>query len=53
MQNFQIAGNSFIALTTALLFKNNNKHQGNDLGYGKNVKDWLISNQISYSALII
>jgi len=44
-QHHQIAGISLKLLTTKSDGKPSDG-QGNDLGYGKNVKDWIIRNQV-------
>ena len=34
------------AFATAFAWKHSVAHQGNDLGYGKNAKDWIIRSQV-------
>ena len=34
------------AFATAFTWKHSVVHQGNDLGYGKNAKDWIIRSQV-------
>jgi hypothetical protein len=34
------------AFATASTWKHSSVHQGNDLGYGKNAKDWTIRSQV-------
>ena len=34
------------AFATAITRKRSGAHQGNDLGYGKNAKDWTIRSQV-------
>ena len=34
------------AFATASTWKHSVVHQGNDLGYGKNAKDWIIRSQV-------
>ncbi len=34
------------AFATAYTWKHSVVHQGNDLGYGKNAKDWIIRSQV-------
>ena len=34
------------AFVTAFTWKHGVAHQGNDLGYGKNAKDWIIRSQV-------
>src|ERR1700759_1573669 len=34
------------AFVTAFTWKHGVAHQGNDLGYGKNTKDWIIRSQV-------
>ena len=34
------------AFATAFTWKHSVAHQGNDLGYGKNAKDWIIRSQV-------
>ena len=34
------------AFATAFTWKHSDAHQGNDLGYGKNAKDWMIRSQV-------
>jgi hypothetical protein len=46
LRDCQIAGNSFRAFATASMLKSVAVHQGNDLGYGNNAKDWTIRSQV-------
>lgn len=46
LRDCQIAGKSFRAFATAFAWKHSIVHQGNDLGYGKNAKDWIICSQV-------
>ena len=39
-------GDSLRASTTASAWKHRGGHQGNDLGYGNNVEDWVIRSQV-------
>ena len=39
------------AFATASAWKHGSAHQGNDLGYGKNAKDWIIRSQVLRIAL--
>ena len=39
-------GNVLRAFATAPTWKHSRLHQGNDLGYGKNAKDWTIRSQV-------
>ena len=34
------------AFATVIQWKHMYRHQGNDLGYGKNAKDWIIRSQV-------
>ena len=34
------------AFATVVQWKHMYRHQGNDLGYGKNAKDWIIRSQV-------
>jgi hypothetical protein len=34
------------AFATASAWKHSSVHQGNDLGYGKNARDWIIRSQV-------
>jgi hypothetical protein len=46
LRDCQIAGSSLGAFATASAWKHSSVHQGNDLGYGKNAKDWIIRSQV-------
>jgi hypothetical protein len=39
-------GDVLRAFATAATWKHGSMHQGNDLGYGKNAKDWIIRSQV-------
>ena len=39
-------GDVLRAFATASTWKHSSVHQGNDLGYGKNAKDWIIRSQV-------
>lgn len=39
-------GDLLRASTTAPVWKHDGRHQGNDLGHGKNVEDWIIRSQV-------
>ena len=39
-------GDVLRAFATAFTWKHGGVHQGNDLGYGKNAKDWIIRSQV-------
>ena len=46
LRDCQIAGSSLEPFATASAWKHSSVHQGNDLGYGKNAKDWIIRSQV-------